>query len=99
MIKTRLVGLLSHAKKYIVYTIFWQWISLLAQVLAVFSIANLLEHVVADDVTISVIEQTILILALVVIVRFMCERLTARSSYLACVDLSGFCVKRFMKKC
>lgn len=93
MIKTRLVGLLSHAKKYIVYTIFWQWISLLAQVLVVFSIANLLEHVVADDVTISVIEQTILILALVVIVRFMCERLTARSSYLACVD-----VKRILRE-
>ena len=93
MIKTRLVGLLSHAKKYIVCTIFWQWISLLAQVLAVFSIANLLEHVVADDVTISVIEQTILILALVVIVRFMCERLTARSSYLACVD-----VKRILRE-
>lgn len=93
MIKTRLVGLLSHAKKYIVYTIFWQWISLFAQVLAVFSIANLLEHVVADDVTISVIEQTILILALVVIVRFMCERLTARSSYLACVD-----VKRILRE-
>ena len=93
MIKTRLVRLLSHAKKYIIYTIFWQWISLLAQVLAVFSIANLLEHVVADDVTISVIEQTILILALVVIVRFMCERLTARSSYLACVD-----VKRILRE-
>lgn len=93
MIKTRLVGLLSHAKKYIVYTIFWQWISLLAQVLAVFSIANLLEHVVANDVTISVTEQTILILALVVIVRFMCERLTARSSYLACVD-----VKRILRE-
>lgn len=93
MIKTRLVGLLSHAKKYIVYTIFWQWISLLAQVLAVFSIANLLEHVVNDDVTISGIEQTILILALVVIVRFMCERLTARSSYLACVD-----VKRILRE-
>ena len=93
MIKTRLVRLLSHAKKYIVYTIFWQWISLLAQVLAVFSIANLLENVVADDVTISVIEQTILILALVVIVRFMCERLTARSSYLACVD-----VKRILRE-
>ena len=93
MIKTRLVGLLSHAKKYIVYTIFWQWISLLAQVLAVFSIANLLEHVVNDDVTISGIEQTILILALVVIVRFMCERLIARSSYLACVD-----VKRILRE-
>ena len=35
MIKTRLVGLLSHAKKYIVYTILWQWAALLSQVLAV----------------------------------------------------------------
>ena len=40
MIKTRLVGLLSHAKKYIVYTILWQWAALLSQVLAVFSIAD-----------------------------------------------------------
>ena len=31
MIKTRLVGLLSHAKKYIVYTILWQWAALLSQ--------------------------------------------------------------------
>lgn len=42
MIDTRLTGLLSHAKKYIVYNIFWQWISLLAQIGAVFSIAGLL---------------------------------------------------------
>ena len=40
MIKTRLVGLLSHAKKYIVYTILWQWAALLSQVLAVFSFAR-----------------------------------------------------------
>ena len=46
MIKTRLVALLSHAKKYIVYTILWQWFALLSQVFAVFSIANLLERVV-----------------------------------------------------
>ena len=37
MIKTRLVGLLSHAKKYIVYTILWQWAALLSQVIAVFT--------------------------------------------------------------
>ncbi len=45
MIKTRLVGLLSHAKKYIVYTILWQWTALLSQVIAVFTIADLLERV------------------------------------------------------
>ena len=52
MIKTRLMGLLSHAKKYIAYTILWQWAALLSQVLAVFSIADLLERVVYRAVTV-----------------------------------------------
>ena len=51
MIKTRLVGLLSHAKKYIVYTILWQWAALLSQVIAVFTVADLLERVVYGAVT------------------------------------------------
>mgnify|MGYP000190518992 FL=1 len=75
MIKTRLVELLSHAKKYIVYTILWQWAALLSQVLAVFTIADLLECVVYRAVTVPVIERTILILILVVIIRFPCEQM------------------------
>lgn len=65
MIKTRLVGLLSHAKKYIVYTILWQWAALLSQVLAVFSIADLLEKVVYHSVTTAAVERTVLTLILV----------------------------------
>ena len=68
MIKTRLVGLLSHAKKYIVYTILWQWAALLSQVLAVFSIADLLEKVVYQNVTAAVpLNVTVIALILVVI--------------------------------
>ena len=93
MIKTRLVGLLSHAKKYIVYTILWQWAALLSQVLAVFSIAALLERVVYGTVTVPVLERTIVILLLVVVMRFICERMGTRSSYLACVD-----VKRILRE-
>ena len=93
MIKTRLVGLLSHAKKYIVYTILWQWVALLSQVLAVFSIADLLERVIYQSVTAAVVERTIITLILVVIVRFSCERMGARSSYLAYVD-----VKRILRE-
>ena len=93
MIKTRLVGLLSHAKKYIVYTILWQWAALLSQVLAVFSIAALLERVVYGTVTAAVLERTIVILFLVVVMRFICERMGTRSSYLACVD-----VKRILRE-
>ena len=98
MIKTRLVGLLSHAKKYIVYTIWWQWAALLSQVLAVFSIADLLERVVNQAVTVSIIERTILILILVVIVRFVCERMGARSSYLASVDVKWILREKIYEK-
>ncbi len=93
MIKTRLVGLLSHAKKYIAYTILWQWAALLSQILAIFSMAELLEQVVFGTVTMPMIERTILIFAIVVLVRFLCERMGARSSYLACVD-----VKRILRE-
>ena len=87
MIKTRLVGLLSHAKKYIVYTILWQWAALLSQVIAVFTIADLLEWVVYGAVTAAAVKRTIFTLAIVVVIRFFCERMGARSSYLACVLL------------
>lgn len=93
MIKTRLVGLLSHAKKYIVYTILWQWLALLSQVIAVFSIAELLEKVIYGSVTSESVEWTVLTLILVVVIRFFCERMGARSSYLACVD-----VKRILRE-
>lgn len=93
MIKIRLVGLLAHAKKYIVYTIFWQWLALLSQILAVFSIADLLEKIVYGAVTIQVIGRTILILILVAGIRFFCERMGARASYLASVD-----VKRILRE-
>lgn len=93
MIKTRLVGLLSHAKKYIVYTILWQWLALLSQVIAVFSIAGLLEKVFYGDVTTAEVQHTVITLILAVVVRFCCERMGARSSYLACVD-----VKRILRE-
>lgn len=93
MIKTRLVRLLSHAKKYIVYTILWQWAALLSQVLAVFSIADLLERVADQTLTAAVIQKTAVILLRVVAARFLCERMGARSSYLACVD-----VKRILRE-
>ena len=93
MIKTRLVGLLSHAKKYIMYTILWQWFALLSQVIAVFSIAGLLEKVIYGSVTSESVKRTVLTLILVVVIRFFCERMGARSSYLACVD-----VKRILRE-
>ncbi len=93
MIKTRLLGLLSHAKKYIAYTILWQWAALLAQVVAVFSIAELMERAVQHTVTVSLMQRLAVTAILVVAVRFLCERMGTRASFLACVD-----VKRILRE-
>ncbi len=93
MIKTRLIQLLSHSKKYIVYTILWQWMALLSQVVAVFTIANVFENVVYGTCDMSLIEKAVVILVVVVIARYICENRMTRSSYLACVD-----VKRILRE-
>lgn len=93
MIKKRLVALLAHARKYIVFTILWQWAALLSQVVMVFVIAAFLEQVTEQTVTLQRAGQTILVLALIVMIRIVCDRMGARSSYQACVD-----VKRILRE-
>ena len=58
MIKGRLVRLLSHAKKYIVYQVLWQWLSLLCQVLMVYCLAVLVEKAFLGEL----VKNTVLIL-------------------------------------
>lgn len=93
MIKTRLVGLLSHAKKYIVYNVLCQWISLLAQIVAVFSVAGLLEMAVHHTLETEAALRSAVILLAVILIRFFCERMAAHASYLASVD-----VKRILRE-
>ena len=98
MIKTRLVGLLSHAKKYIVYNILWQWFSLLAQMAAVFAIAGLLEGVIFGGADAEDAGRTVLVLLVCVVVRFACERLAAGATYQASVDVKRILRKRIYEK-
>lgn len=93
MIKTRLVGLLSQSKKYIAFTVLWQWLALLTQILAVFTMAGLLEQMVSGTCTRQDVLRAGLIFVLVPVLRFLCERRQARASYLACVD-----VKRVLRE-
>ena len=93
MIKTRLVGLLSHAKKYIVYTILWQWLALFPQIAVVFTIAGLIEAAVNHSIDAARVQRAALILVAVVLVRLLCEKMGAKSSYMACVD-----VKRVLRE-
>ena len=93
MIKMRLVRLLSHAKKDIAWQVIWQWLSLLSQVLVIFSMAALMEAVLTGEVT----EQKLWIYAgfggVGILLRFVFDRQASYASYRASVD-----VKRILRE-
>lgn len=93
MIKKRLVSLLADAKKYIGYTVLWQWLALLSQMVAVFTIAGVLEKLAYGTLESGTVWRTMPVLGMVLVIRFICERMGARASYLACVD-----VKRVLRE-
>ncbi|MDD6482224.1 MAG: ABC transporter ATP-binding protein/permease [Lachnospiraceae bacterium] len=93
MIKKRLVGLLSHAKKYIVYNVLWQWIALLAQITVIFTVAGLLEETLRGTAGSKEIYGAAFILAGAMLLRYFCDRMAVRASYAAGVD-----VKRILRE-
>lgn len=98
MIKKNLINLLSHAKKYVVYNVLCQWIALLAQIAAIFTISGLLEKIIFGNVSLkgelwTEIGKSAIILLAVIVIRYLCDRLAAKSSYAASVD-----VKRILRE-
>ncbi len=92
MIKKRLIELLAGARKYIIYQVIWQWIALLLQITVVFSIADLLERIIYMAVNAENIRNTVVILLLALMFRYICDRMAAKASYNASVD-----VKRILR--
>ena len=92
MIKKRLVGLLSHAKKYIVYQVLWQWLSLLGQILLVFCGTTLLAEGLSAGVTPRMAAGYGSLILLAVLLRVCCERGASRASCRASMD-----VKRILR--
>lgn len=92
MIKKRLVGLLSHAKKYIIYQVVWQWLALLCQVIMIYSASMLLEAALFWEVTPRMAAYYGVLVIVALILRFVCDRQASHASYRASVD-----VKRILR--
>lgn len=93
MIKTRLIKLLSHAGKYIVYNVLWQWFALLCQIAVVFSITALLEGAVTGNLQTQDMVRTAAVFAAAALLRFGCDKGAAHASFAASVD-----VKRILRE-
>lgn len=93
MIKTRLVKLLSHTKKYIVQMVLWQWIALLLQIMAIFAIGKMVDLILIQKVTEHTIMITCFLLITAIVLRFGCDQMATRASFAASVD-----VKRILRE-
>lgn len=93
MIKTRLVRLLSHAKKYIFYNVLWQWFALLLQISVIFTITRLIGNAFVGSLNNMVLGKSILFLLVALAARFLCDKMASKDSYQASVD-----VKRILRE-
>ena len=92
MIKTRLIKLLSHAKKYLVYQVIWQWLSLLCQIVMIYTAAKLIEAAFEGTMTANHLLRSGVAIAAAILVRFFCDKRASYASYQASVD-----VKRILR--
>ena len=93
MIKKRLVKLLGHAKKYIVYQVLFQWLGLLCQILTITASAVLLESAFDGSYRTDRLLQYGVFVVIAIALKYVFDRLSAKMSYLASVD-----VKRILRE-
>ncbi len=92
MIKMRLVRLLRQAWKYIAYQVLWQWAALILQIIAIFQVTGLLSVAAKHTITTKRVWISGMIFAVVIGLRFLCERMATKASYMASAD-----VKRILR--
>ena len=93
MIKKRLIGLLKESKKYIVQNVLWQWLGLLAQIVAILAIGQLLNTAIFGSITGRQLFLTGMICVSVILLRMISDKKAAEASFLASSD-----VKRILRE-
>ena len=98
MIKKRLIGLLAHGKKYIVFQVLWQWFALLCQVLIIYAVAMTLDGAVFGTLT----ERRLAVYACLgaggMGLRFFCDRQAAQASFAASMDVKRILREKIYRK-
>lgn len=93
MIKTRLIKLLAHGKKYIVQQVIWQWLSLICQVIMIYQAATLIEKVLYKKASGEAFLQCMIIVTLCILARVFFDRQSTYASFKASTD-----VKRILRE-
>ncbi len=98
MIKTRLLDLLQDSRRYIVYQVAWQWLSLLCQIVIIFMATTLLRMGLQNTLTPLVIGLAMAVFAIALAVRFWADRHATRASHEASVDVKRVIREKIYQK-
>lgn len=98
MINKRLVRLLSDGKKYIYGNIFFQWINLIANIVAIFLISDFISDSYYGKVTDAKLIRLIVILAIAVLARVICNIASSKMSYLSSKKVKQVLRHKIMEK-
>lgn len=98
MINKRLVRLLSDGKKYIYGNIFFQWINLIANIVAIFFISSFISDTYYGNVTDAKLVRLIVILAIAVLTRVICNVASSKMSYLSSKKVKQVLRHKIMEK-
>ena len=98
MINKRLVRLLSDGKKYIYGNIFFQWINLIANIVAIFLISSFISDTYYGNVTDVKLVRLIVILAIAVLTRVICNVASSKMSYLSSKKVKQVLRHKIMEK-
>ena len=98
MINKRLVRLLSDGKKYIYGNIFFQWINLIANIVAIFLISGFISDTYYGNITDAKLVRLIVILAIAVLTRVICNVASSKMSYLSSKKVKQVLRHKIMEK-
>lgn len=98
MINKRLVRLLSDGKKYIYGNIIFQWINLIANIVAIFLISDFISDSYYGKVTDAKLIRLIIILAIAVLARVICNIASNKMSYLSSKKVKQVLRHKIMEK-
>ena len=98
MINKRLVRLLSDGKKYIYGNIFFQWVNLIANIVAIFLISGFISDTYYGNVTDAKLVRLIVILAIAVLTRVICNVASSKMSYLSSKKVKQVLRHKIMEK-
>ena len=98
MINKRLVRLLSDGKKYIYGNIFFQWVNLIANIVAIFLISGFISDTYYGKVTDAKLIRLIIILAIAVLARVICNIASNKMSYLSSKKVKQVLRHKIMEK-